>query len=226
METTEMEYKGEIYQRYTNTSTGEDIRWKTGNVKVYDKLPSGWVEWKLSGRWNTLKWGPCEEPEIEKQYQTTNIMNNFKESIEKLNLLKDLTTKHIEQMEQDYLKHYMVSNGLKLGDIIQYMGFVQYEGNNVTKYAVVTNVECEYINDRKWDDPNKTDMDNSFYVHMDSYDLSNSGVSKRNNHYRIDDCKVLCSQDRLKEICNEMGIKYELNRKTLKKIADVTIESL
>lgn len=227
MRTTEMEYNGIMYQRYENTSTGESVRWKIGNQRVYDKLSDKrWIEWILSGRWNDMKWKPCEEPEVEKHFKINNIMNNFQESMEKLNLLKDLTTKHIEQMENDYLNHYMESRNLNIGDIVQYKGFVQYEGYDVVKYAIITKIECEYINDRKWDDPDKSDIDNRFYLHMDSYDIINSGVSKRNNHYTMNEYEILCSQDRLKEICKEMGIKYELNRKTLKKIADVTIESL
>lgn len=70
MKVIEVEYNGEIYQRYTNLSTGELIRWKIGNVKVYDKIgKDSWIEWRLHGRWNTLKWLPCKEPEVERLYQ-------------------------------------------------------------------------------------------------------------------------------------------------------------
>jgi len=71
MKTNCIEYKGEMYKRFTNLSTGEIIRWGIGNMKVYDKISDNqWIEWRLTGRWNTLKWLPCEEPEVEKYYQT------------------------------------------------------------------------------------------------------------------------------------------------------------
>ena len=63
-----------MYQRYTNPPEDKDavIRWKTGSMKKYDQLPGGtWIEWGLYGRWNKLKWVPCEEPEVEKYYQQT-----------------------------------------------------------------------------------------------------------------------------------------------------------
>ena len=73
MKVIEIKYKGELYQRYDNPPEDKDavIRWKTGGMKKYDQLPGGtWIEWKLYGRWNTLKWLPCEEPEVEKYYQS------------------------------------------------------------------------------------------------------------------------------------------------------------
>ena len=153
-------------------------------------------------------------------------MENFQESMDKLNQLREMTDNHIKQMEEDYLKHYMETRNIKVGDIVQYRGFVQYEGYDVVKYAIITKMECEFINDRKWDDPNKSDIDNRFYIHMDSYDILDSGVSKRNNHYTMEEYEVLCSQDRLKEICDSMGMKFKLNRKVLKQITNVTIESI
>jgi hypothetical protein len=68
-----MKYNGEVYGRYINPPQDKEvlIRWKIGNMKVYDKISDNqWIEWKLYGRWNTLKWLPCEEPEVERYYQT------------------------------------------------------------------------------------------------------------------------------------------------------------
>ena len=69
-----MEYKGEVYTRYTNPPEDKEtlIRWKIGNIKVYDMFSDGktWIEWRWTGRWmNKLQWNHCEEPEIEKLYQ-------------------------------------------------------------------------------------------------------------------------------------------------------------
>lgn len=73
MKVIQMEYKGEIYTRQTNPPNDKDIliRWKRGNLRVYDKISEKyWWEWKFSGRWmNKLGWELCEEPEIEKEYQ-------------------------------------------------------------------------------------------------------------------------------------------------------------
>ena len=45
-----MEYKGEVYTRYTNPPEDKEtlIRWKIGNIKVYDMFSDGktWIEWK------------------------------------------------------------------------------------------------------------------------------------------------------------------------------------
>ena len=74
MKVIELNYKGQVYRRYTNPEEDPDIlvRWKLGYIRVYDKISEKyWWEWKWSGRWmNTLKWQPCEEPEIEKYYQS------------------------------------------------------------------------------------------------------------------------------------------------------------
>jgi hypothetical protein len=129
-------------------------------------------------------------------------------------------------MENDYLNYYMASNGLKIGDIVHTKGFHHSEGHDANRYTIITKIECEFYSEVRYRDPNKSEMENRFYLHMDSFDLLDSGVSKRNNYGTLTDYKVICSQDRLKEICKEMGIRYELNRKTLKKIADITIESL
>ena len=132
-------------------------------------------------------------------------------------------------MENDYLNYYMSSNGLKLGDIVHSKGgyyFHHSYGLNADRYSIITNVECEFALEPRYWDPNKSEMDNRFNIHMHSCDLIDSGVSKRINYHMFKDYKVICSQDRLKEICKEMGIRYELNRKTLKKIADVTIKTL
>lgn len=218
MRTTEMEYNGIMYQRYQNTPTGEYVRWKMGNQRVYDELGGGrWIEWNTEGMWK-----PCDEPDIEKHFKINNAMNNFQESMTKLEILNDLTKKHIEQMENDYLS----SKGGKVGDIIQYKGYSSYEGPDTTIYGIITNMECELITNTKYNDPNVSEMENRFHLFIQTNDILNSGVSKRTNYHMFKDYKVICSQDRLKEICKEMGIRYELNRKTLKKIADITIESL
>ena len=159
----------------------------------------------------------------------TKDMKNYKESMVRLNELEDLTKKHIKQMESDYLNHYMVSNGLKVGDIVQSKGgyrFHHSDGFNADRYSIITDVECEFHIETRYWDPNKSEMENRFTIHMYSCDLIDSGVSKKNDYGVLTDYKVICSQDRLKEICEEMGIKYELSRKTLKKITNVTIESL
>jgi hypothetical protein len=147
-------------------------------------------------------------------------MENFQESMDKLNQLKEMTENHIKQMEEDYLKHFMESRGVKTGDIITYKG---YKG---LTYAVMGKMECEYLTEIRHYDYDKSEMENRFYMYMDSHDILESGVSKRNNHYFIDEFKIVCSQDRLKEICKEMGIRYELNLKALRRISEVTIESL
>jgi hypothetical protein len=73
MKVIEIKYQGELYQRYDNPQDKDAvIRWKQGNMKVYDQLPGGtWIEWKLTGRWmNKLQWDICEEPDVEKYYQS------------------------------------------------------------------------------------------------------------------------------------------------------------
>ena len=79
MKVIEIKYKGELYQRYENPPEDKNavIRWKTGGMKKYDQLDdqlrgkTTWLEWKLTGRWmNNLRWQHCEEPEVEKYYQS------------------------------------------------------------------------------------------------------------------------------------------------------------
>jgi hypothetical protein len=73
MKVIEIEHEGKLYQRYTNPPSDEPIlvRWKWGTLKVYEKYNGEyWIGWKLSGRWmNTLKFSPCDEPEVEKIYK-------------------------------------------------------------------------------------------------------------------------------------------------------------
>ena len=153
-------------------------------------------------------------------------MENFQDSIDKLNSLNNEIVNHIKQMEEDYLNHYLKTKGVKVGDIIYFKGFHHLDGHNATNYHIVSEIECEFTPDTKYDYPDRSEMENRFYISMTTNELLDSGISKRTNYYSIDDFKVLCSQDRLKDICKEIGIKYELNRKTLKRIADITIKSL